>query len=176
MRTFSLSRISPELYDSIADYRREMIINHDSFDGCSGLEKYEDIEKWHRNVILFEKEDTLPPGYSIGIEYAYLRDGEVAGLIDLRPKATEHVYLSRFGGHIGYSVRPSLRKQGIGTRMLKDMLKVCKDEYHLEKVLITCVEGNVGSKKVIMNNGGILEGKIFYPPEEKMIDRDWISL
>ncbi len=171
-----LSRVRPEYYPSIAAYRKEMLEAGDSLDGCASLEKYEDIEKWHLNTILFERPDTLPPGYSIGFEYVYLCDGVLAGMVNVRPKAESHPYLTRFGGHIGYSVRPSMRGRGIGTRMLKEVLKLCKDEYHLKRVLVTCSEDNEGSRKVILNNGGVLENRILYPPEGKMIERYWISL
>ncbi len=176
METYLLSRIRPEHYPSIAGYRKEMLEAGDSLDGCASLEKYEDIEKWHLNAILFEKPDTLPPGYSIGFEYAYLCDGEVAGMVNLRPEAETHPYLMRYGGHIGYSVRPSMRNRGIGTRMLRDVLELCRNEYHLKRVLITCNEDNEGSRRVILNNGGVLENEILYPPEGKMIERYWISL
>ncbi|MCR4633604.1 MAG: GNAT family N-acetyltransferase [Erysipelotrichaceae bacterium] len=176
MDSFLLSRIEPSYYASIADYKKEMKDNHDEFDGCSSLEKYDDIEKWHLNVMLFERRETLPPGYSIGFEYVYLHDDEVVGMINVRPFALEHIYLKRFGGHIGYSVKPSWRRKGVGSHMLHDMLRVCKETYHLNKVLITCNEDNEGSRRVIMNNGGRLEGKILYPPEDKMIERYWISL
>lgn len=171
-----LSRIRPEHYASIGEYRREMLEAGDSLDGCASLEKYEDIEKWHLNTILFEREDTVPPGYSIGFEYVYLCNDEVAGMVNLRPEAESHPYLKRYGGHIGYSVRPSMRNRGIATRMLKEVLDICRSEYRLKRVLVTCNEDNEGSRRVILNNGGVLENRILYPPEGKMIERYWISL
>jgi predicted acetyltransferase len=46
----------------------------------------------------------------------------------------------------------------------------------MEKVMITCLEDNEGSRRIIMNNGGVFENKILYPPEDKMIERYWITL
>ena len=60
--------------------------------------------------------------------------------------------------------------------MLKDVLTLCKDVFELDKVLITCLEDNLGSKKIIEDNGGILENTIVYPPENKNMHRFWISL
>ena len=168
--------VKPEYYDSIREYRNETLACESRFDGCFCLEDYDDIEKWDLNCKLFENEATLPPGYSIGFQYVYMEDNEVVGMVNFRPKALEHMYLRQYGGHIGYSVKPSKRKQGIATRMLKDFLKICKDEYHLKQVLITCNENNVASRKVIIKNGGILEEKVFCPPENCMIERYWISL
>ena len=176
MNRFLLSRIKPEYYPSIADYNKEMQDNHEEMHGCCRLEDYDDMEKWHLNALLFEKEETLPPGYSQAYEYLFLEDDEVIGMVDIRPKALQHVYLKVYGGHIGYSIRPSRRNKGIGTRMLKEALLLCKSEFQLDKVLITCEEDNEASRKVIMNNGGVYEDKVFYPPDQKMIERYWISL
>ncbi len=77
-------------------------------------------------------------------------------------------YLLEFGGHIGYSIRPSMMGQGYATKMLKLMLnKLNKTEYPY--VLITCNEKNKASCKVIEKNGGILQDIINskYSPENK---------
>ncbi|MBO4918643.1 MAG: GNAT family N-acetyltransferase [Erysipelotrichaceae bacterium] len=176
MGRYRFDTVRPEYYGMISDYREEMLKEGSNFDGCSSLERYEDIEKWHLNCLLFERPDTVPPGYSIGFEYLYLNEEEVAGMVNLRPKALSHIYLKQYGGHIGYSVRPSLRKQGIGTEMLRDFLPVCKEEFHLDRVLITCLKDNEGSRRVIMNNGGVYENDIFYPPADEILERYWISL
>ena len=97
-------------------------------------------------------------------------------MINLRPKAEEHVFLRMYGGHIGYSVRPSKRMNGVGTAMLRDMLEICRKEYGLKRVLITCLRDNEGSKRVIMNNGGRFECEVYYPPEDSYLRRFWISL
>ena len=169
--TYKLVKVEKKYYGSIYEYRKEMLENKSSFDGCFCLEDYEDIEKWHLNNLLFESLDTLPPGYSIGYEYLYVLDDEVVGMINIRPDAYKHPYLRQFGGHIGYSVKPSRRNIGIATKMLKDALKLCKEEYKLNKVLITCFKDNTGSKKTILNNGGILENEVMYNPEKKVMER-----
>ena len=173
---FTLVKVEQKYYDSIREYRKEMLEANSSFDGCFLLNQYEDIEKWHLNNQLFESVDTCPPGYSIGFIYLYVQDNEVVGMVNIRPDALNNPMLKQYGGHIGYSVKPSYRKNGIGKRMLKDVLVLCKEEYKLDKVLITCLEDNLGSKKIIVDNGGILENTIVYPPEHKNMHRFWISL
>ena len=172
----SFDEIKPKYYDSISEYRKEFLAEKSSFDGCSNLEKYENIEKWHLNCKLFENESTLPPGYSIGYQYLYVNNNVVIGMINFRPNALSHPYLSKFGGHIGYSVKINYRNEGIGTKMLSDFLILCKDKNNLDKVLITCFEDNIGSQKIITSNGGIFESKIFYTPENKYLYRYWIEL
>ena len=171
-----IRRIEKDLYASIKQYRKLMLENNSRFDGCFELDKYEDMEKWHLNLQLFESEETLPPLYSRGYEYAFVDNNEVIGLINFRPDALNHPYLKQFGGHIGYSIRPDKRKLGYGSKILKMFLDVVKKEYDLDQVLITCNESNIGSAKIIENNGGIYEGSIFCPSENENLRRYWIKL
>ena len=176
MEAYLLSHVERRYYEQVWEYRRQMLEAGSSFDGCSSLDQYEDMEKWDLNCRLFESWDTVPPGYSLGFEYLYLADDRVVGMVNIRPEALSHRYLKHYGGHIGYSVIPSRRRQGIGTRMLKDALSLCRDEFGLDKVLLTCLKDNGESRGVIIRNGGEYEGDIFYPPVEEYLERYWISL
>lgn len=49
------------------------------------------------------------------------------------------------GGHLGDGVRPSERKKGVATEMIRLCLDKCKD-YGLKRVMITCFSSNIGSK------------------------------
>ncbi len=53
--------------------------------------------------------------------YFYVRrnDGEIVGVINIRLFLND--FLKREGGHVGYSIRPSERRKGFATRMLKEM-------------------------------------------------------
>jgi predicted acetyltransferase len=68
-----------------------------------------------------------------------------------------HILLS--GGHIGFGVRPSERRNGYGAKMLALALEKCR-ELAIEKALVTCDAENIGSAKTIMKNGGVLESEI----------------
>jgi predicted acetyltransferase len=57
------------------------------------------------------------------------------GRIAVRHRLTDR--LRQIGGHIGYDVRPTARRQGHGTAMLKAALGKAR-ELGLDKVLITC--------------------------------------
>jgi predicted acetyltransferase len=63
--------------------------------------------------------------------------------------------LEREGGHIGYDVRPSARRQGHGTAMVKAALPVAR-YLGVDRALITCDSGNIASRRVIEKNGGEL--------------------
>jgi predicted acetyltransferase len=60
------------------------------------------------------------------------------------------------GGHIGYDVRPTARLQGHATAMLAAALDYARS-LGLDRVLLTCDEHNVGSRRVIEANGGMYE-------------------
>ena len=106
----------------------------------------------------------------------WLIDGEeFIGEISIRHYLTDS--LLRYGGHIGYGIRYSKWNSGYGTKMLALALKKAK-HMGLNKVLITCDEDNIGSAKVIENNGGVLENIIENTIEGKKIytKRYWIEL
>lgn len=75
--------------------------------------------------------------------------------------------LERVGGHIGYHVVPGHRRRGHATQMLAQAKLVCR-ELGLWEVLVTCAEDNLGSRRVIEANGGVLDrivdGEALYRP------------
>lgn len=81
-------------------------------------------------------------------------DGELVGFIQLRHRLNAN--LLEMGGHIGYSVRPSARRQGHATRALGLVLTRAR-ELGLERVLITCDDDNVASARTIESHYGELE-------------------
>jgi predicted acetyltransferase len=87
----------------------------------------------------------------------YIDNGHYIGHIDIRHRLNP--FLEQFGGHVGYAVRPSERKQGYGHKMLELALPTIR-EIGLSLILITCDEGNVASKKIIERNGGSFENKL----------------
>lgn len=84
-------------------------------------------------------------------------DGEVVGFIQLRHELNE--FLENVGGHIGYSVRPSSRRQGHARRALGMVLAEAR-ALGLERVLITCDEDNGASARTIESQGGELQDVI----------------
>lgn len=61
--------------------------------------------------------------------------------------------------HIYYDVRPSQRKKGYGTAILKLGID-CAREIGLRELVITCEKGNVASRTIIERSGAILEDEI----------------
>ena len=82
-------------------------------------------------------------------------DGHYIGQTSIRAELGT-TYLMTYGGHLGYSIRPSRRRMGYGERILALALERCTD-MGLDQVLITCDSDNLASKKIIERNGGRFE-------------------
>lgn len=107
-------------------------------------------------------------------DYYFLVSKDIfIGAISLRHHLNE--FLVKFGGHIGYSVRPKFRCLRYGSLMLKLCLEKAR-ELGLERALITCNEDNIGSYKIIEANGGVLEDIVKYDWHDKNLKRYWIEL
>jgi predicted acetyltransferase len=46
----------------------------------------------------------------------------------------------------------------------------------LNRILITCIDGNIGSEKTILSSGGIYESTVFDADENIYLKRFWIKL
>ncbi len=98
----------------------------------------------------------LPKGIVPSTTFWGVVDNKVVGNLNLRHYLNKH--LREVGGHIGYGVKPSERRKGYATEILRLGLKQAW-KLGIKKVLVTCDESNVGSKKVIEANGGIFINK-----------------
>ena len=88
--------------------------------------------------------------------------GRYVGQASLRPELGTP-YLITYGGHIGYSIRPSLRRRGYGRRILELALDACA-EFNLHRALVTCDEDNAASRRIIEANGGRFESEMAMDP------------
>lgn len=95
---------------------------------------------------------------------------KVIGTIDARSYLNESYYADL--GHIAYYIKPDERRKGYATKALGLVLKKYK---HTNRILVTCTKDNIGSAKVIENNGGILEGIFLSKRFSVEIKRYWIT-
>jgi predicted acetyltransferase len=94
---------------------------------------------------------------------------QVLGGIALRHSLTDDRL--RKLGHIGYGVRPSARRRGLGTWALGAMIGEARAR-GLTRLLVVCEAGNIGSARTIERCGGVLE-----PAEEHSpVRRYWIDI
>ena len=99
-------------------------------------------------------------------------DDKIVGVIDLRHHIN-HPILGTWGGHCGYSVRPSERGKGYAKEILRLNMQNVK-ELGIEKLLVTCDVNNKASEKTILANGGIYENTI--DVDGSQMKRYWIKV
>ncbi len=163
-----------EYADEIMAFRGELLVLDENFAGCSGLQKNQTCEEWLEYLQKMSSEDTCPSGLVPSDTFIYVRedDKRVVGMIDIRRHINNSV-LNTWGGHIGYTVRPSERQNGYAKKMLRDALRFCKEKGHTN-ILITCNSNNYASERTILANGGKLENEICV--NGRKIKRYWITL
>jgi predicted acetyltransferase len=84
--------------------------------------------------------------------------------------------LEKEGGHIGYTIAPSLRGKGLGTQQLALGLEKARTLLDMDRVLVTCDTDNLASARVIQKNGGVLESEGISDYSGKPVSRYWIDL
>lgn len=172
---FFLTEPSEIYAEQIREYRQDFLDANCSMDGCGPLRKCKNPIKYISECKKYTEPETLPKGKVIATQFLYVRraDMQVVGMIQVRHYFND--YLSEYGGHIGYSVKPSERRKRYATAMLSAVLPYCR-EIGLDRILITCIDGNIGSEKAILNNGGVYESAVIEPNEKIRLKRFWIDL
>ncbi|MFI6486337.1 GNAT family N-acetyltransferase [Streptomyces sp. NPDC050564] len=148
--------------------KRELDVYGDTWHEPDGFARYvaaireEELEEGRR-----------PEGFVPASWYWYVDGDSYLGRIQIRHRLTP--WLLEVGGHIGYGVRPSARRRGHATAMLRDVLPHAR-ALGLDRVLVTCDSTNIGSRKVIEAADGEFEderdGKLRYWVATDRIHRD----
>lgn len=123
-----------------------------------------------------QRGETQPKGRVPNTTYWLFDGNTMIGEIDIRHRLNKK--LKVVGGHIGYSIRPSKWNKGYGTKMLALGLKKCR-QMGLQKVMITCDEDNMGSRRVIEKNGGIYKKSVkadWYENGNKPLRQYWVTI
>ena len=105
--------------------------------------------------------------------FAYDEDRDVmVGAANIRHYLNDKLLVG--GGHIGDGVRPSERRKGYGTIIVKLALEECK-KLGIDRVMMACDKSNDASRKTIVNNGGVYDCDIT-EDDGNIIERYWIDL
>lgn len=172
----TLKRPTEKYTRDIEEFRREILEanDKDAFAGAFGLEECESVADWIEDVNQWRNVETCPQNHVPADVYIAVRnsDDRIVGVIDLRHHINNPV-LRAWGGHIGYSVRPSERGKGYAKEMLRQNLVRAK-QLGLSQVMITCDHNNYASEKTILANGGVLEQEITV--DGNIMKKFWILL
>ena len=111
----------------------------------------------------------ISPGFVPHSTYWLVRgSSEVVGVSNVRHRLTEA--LRRAGGLIGYGVRPSARKRGYATELLRQSL-LRAWSFGADEAWLTCAKTNEASVRTILRNGGYLVSEEFLPERNEVIQR-----
>ena len=131
-----------------------------------------DFDGYLRRVEAGRRGEGLPAGWVPATELWLEHDGRIVGCVRLRLGLTPA--LENEGGHVGYDVRPSMRRRGYGTVLLRLALTEAR-ALGVERVRITCDDDNVGSIRVIERNGGVLAGRGVSRETGKTVRQYWVE-
>lgn len=150
--------------------------SEDQFAGCMSLDTSKSAEEWIKICELRKSEATCGETGTAVPSHMYLAvrksDNRIVGVIDLRHHIN-HPILGTWGGHCGYSVRPSERGKGYAKEMLRLNIQNAK-ALGIPKLLITCDVNNEASEKTILSNGGVYEKTI--EVDGSRMKRYWITV
>ena len=151
----SLVRPTMEYKDKAADFKREFLDNGElTINGSELLDKTNDYKEWLISVTNNTRVETVNPEWVVTDTFFAVDEFDrIVGIIDLRH--TLNGFLKDFG-NCGYSVRPSERRKGYATEMLRLMLDAAANA-GLSDIYLAAERDNEPSVKTIIKNGGKYE-------------------
>ena len=130
---------------------------------------------WPRYVAALERQrhgQDLPDGFVPSTFLVADVGGLLVGRASIRHELND--WLLGWGGHIGYAVRPAFRRRGLATAILRRSVDVVAG-LGVDRVLVTCDQGNAASAAVIERCGGVLENVLDDPAGGAPKCRYWIT-
>lgn len=101
-----------------------------------------------------------------------VKDDDYIGTVDIRHRLNWH--LEKWGGHIHFNIRPSMRGKGYGKKMLKKALPIV-NYLGIDRALITIAPDNQEAIHIVESCGGILEDETPATEHFPAMRRYWIN-
>ena len=140
--------------DGAIAYINEFYEYKSDINGVGGLHRFLDnyegwLEKLEADYVRVPGEEKVPAR-----TYFLVRESDrrIVGMINIRTVLNER--LSKYGGHIGYSIRPTERGKGYNKINLYLGLKVCR-KYGIERIFMDADLENPASWKTMEAFGGV---------------------
>ena len=160
----TLKRPIKEYEPKAVAFKQEFIENGETtINGSELLDQMDSYDEWLKSVTENISPDTVNPAWVVTDTYfAFDEDDNIVGIIDLRHELND--FLKDFG-NCGYSVRPSERRKGYATEMLKLILERAS-QIGMGKIQLSVERSNEPSVKTITKNGGKYERSFNFEGEE----------
>ncbi|QUH30968.1 GNAT family N-acetyltransferase [Vallitalea guaymasensis] len=179
MYKFFLEIPSINRKEQALDYLNEHIKFNSNINGTGGMDKCLKEITYEEWLIEREKKRDKEYAYSInkvpGEVFFLIRknDNKLVGMISIRHNLTP--VMLKFGGHIGYGIRPTERRNGYNKiNLYLGLLEA--EKIGLDKVMIDCSVTNLGSDRTIKSLGGVLERTEIDPSDNTLTNVYWIDV
>lgn len=145
-------------------FKKEFIDNGEqTINGSELLDQMDSYDEWLKSVSDNTSQETVNPSWVVTDTYfAFDENDRLVGVIDLRHELKG--FLKDFGNS-GYSVRPSERRKGYATEMLRLIIERAA-EIGLGKLQLSVERTNEPSVKTILKNGGKYERSFTFEGED----------
>ena len=154
MEKFKHVRPTKEYEKQAIEYINEFYQYKSEINGVGGLQKFLDnYDGWL--LKLEEDRNRIPNEEKVPAETFFLvreNDNRIVGMINIRLVLNEK--LKKFGGNIGYSIRPTERKKGYNKINLYLGLLCCQ-EHNIDEVLLDCDKNNPASAKTMIASASL---------------------
>ena len=156
-----------------ADYIREFRACGSAINGTGGLDRYtEDYGGWLKKLeadrVRVPDEEKVPARTFFLVRES---DRRIVGMINIRLALNER--LRQYGGHIGYSVRPTERGKGYNKINLYLGLKVCA-EHGIDRVFLDAALDNPASWRTMEALGGTRVREYFDGEHDHCVVVDYV--
>lgn len=180
MEKFYLEEVNIDRKDEVLEYINVHIKYGSDLNGTSSLKRIVEnnmsYEDWlEETTRLKEKEYAEVNKLVPATTYFTIResDNKIVGMVNLRHYLND--YLKKYGGHIGYGIRPTERRKGYAKIQLYLVL-IEAQKLGLDKVMVDCVSTNEGSEKTIKALGGLFDEKVHEENRNIYLNNYWINV
>ncbi len=150
------------------EYRQEHFdFGEQVINGSELFDKIASYGEWLEKVVANASIETVDADWVLTDTFfaARVSDGKIVGIADLRYQLND--FLKDFG-NCGYSVRPSERKKGYATEILRQICIIAK-EHGLKQLQLSVEKDNIASIKTIEKNGGKFSRSFIFENEEAYV-------
>ena len=179
MERFFLEKPSIERKNEIIEYINEFVLYKSNINGTGSLDKilkgYTFEQALERCLNMENREYAESVGRCQGKTFLLVRenDNRIVGTINVRWNL--NATMLRFGGHIGYGIRPTERRKGYNKiNLYLGMIEAKK--VGLDKVMLDCDVNNLGSDRTLKALGGKLERTEIDPSDGVLTNVYWFNV